>query len=144
MPAKRRRVRKASAFKYIVAVQDKSDRLLKFAIEEAKARDAMLIVLRIKEIAVGALPQTLEMRFNGEERRLEEQCRAAGINYQIISIPSNEVGYTIVEQAALFGADRVMLGATHRSVLEKALRGNVVRSVSTLLPEEIQLIIYGG
>jgi len=144
VPAKRRRVRKASAFKYIVAVQEKSDRLLKFAIEEAKARDAMLIVLRIKEIAVGALPQTLEMRFNGEEHRLEELCLAAGINYQIISIPSNEVGYTIVEQAALFGADRVMLGATHRSVLEKALRGNVVRSVSTLLPEEIQLIIYGG
>jgi nucleotide-binding universal stress UspA family protein len=143
-PAKRRRVRKASKFKYVVAVQERSERLLKFAIDEAKARDAMLIVVRIKEISVGALPQTLELRSNGVERRMEEQCADAGINYQIISIPSNEVGYTIVEQAALFGADRVILGATHRSMLEKALRGNVVRSVSTLLPEEIQLIIYGG
>jgi len=77
-------------------------------------------------------------------RRIAELCEAAKISYQIISIPSNEVGYTIVEQAALFGADRVILGATHRTVLEKALKGNVVRSVSSLLPEEIQLIIFGG
>ena len=145
VPTKRTRiVRKAPEFKFVLALQDRSERLLKFAIEEAKAREAMLIVLRIKEIAVGDLPETLELRSNGEEHRIEELCTEAGINYQIISIPSNEVGYTIAEQAALFGADRVILGATHRTLLEKALKGNVVRSVSTLLPDEIQLIIYGG
>ena len=143
-PVRRRRIRKAPATKYVVALKDRSERLLKFAIEEANARDALLVVLRIKEIAVGALPQMLVMHSNGEEQRIAELCEAAKISYQIISIPSNEVGYTIVEQAALFGADRVILGATHRTVLEKALKGNVVRSVSSLLPEEIQLIIFGG
>lgn len=143
-PAMRRRHRKAPAVKFVVAMKDRSERLLRFAIEEAKVRDAMLVVLRIKEIAVGALPQMLFMQSNGEEHRIGEICEASGINYQIISIPSNEVGYTIVEQAALFGADRVILGATHRTVLEKALKGNVVRSVGSLLPEEIQLIIFGG
>ncbi len=140
----KRRVRRAPSAKYIVALKDRSERLLRFAIEEAKARNALLVVLRIKEIAVGALPQMLIMQSNGEEHRIAELCEAAKISYQIIAIPSNEVGYTIVEQAALFGADRVILGATHRTVLEKALKGNVVRSVSSLLPEEIQLIIFGG
>jgi len=34
------------------------------------------------------------------------------------------------------------LGAPQRSLVSKALRGDVIRMVSELLPEEIQLVIY--
>ncbi|MBI2619482.1 MAG: amino acid permease [Ignavibacteriales bacterium] len=141
-PRPRRRTRKAPILKFVLAIKNHSDRLLKFAVDEAKMRDALLIVLRVKEIAVGALPERIQLETNGEERLIDEICRNAGIDYQIVSIPSNEVGYTIAEEAALFGADRVILGAPSRNLLEKALKGNVVRSVGSLLPEEIQLVIY--
>lgn len=140
---KRRRVAIPSA-KYLLAIKDKNDRLLKFAIEEAKQKKALLFILRVKEIAVGALPEMMEIEMNGVEEHIDEMCADSGIDYQIISIPSYEVGYTIAEQAATFGVDRVIIGASKRSILENVLRGSVVRSLSTLLPEDVQLVIFGG
>ncbi|MBI4549278.1 MAG: amino acid permease [Ignavibacteriae bacterium] len=134
--------RKAPTAKFLVAMKTVSDRLLQFAIEEAKARNALLYVLRIKEIAVGSLPEKLEFYGNGAERKLAETLDTADINYHVISISSYEVGYTIAEQAATLGVDRLILGATQRTLVEKALRGDVLKTVSALLPEEIQLIIY--
>jgi nucleotide-binding universal stress UspA family protein len=143
-PTRKRRRTSIPAAKYLLALKDVNDRLLKFAIDEAKQRGALLFILRVKEIAVGALPERIEMKVNGEEEHIEAMCSATGIDYQIISIPSYEVGYTIAEQAATFGVDRVIMGATKRSVLESMLRGSVMRSLSALLPEEVQLVIFGG
>jgi amino acid transporter len=140
---KRRRPTMPAA-KYLLALKDKNDRLLKFAIEEARQRKALLFILRVKEISVGVLPERLAMSTNGIEEYVDQVCSQAGVDYQIISIPSYEVGYTIAEQAATFGVDRVILGATRRSVLENMLRGNVIRSLSSYLPEDVQLIIFGG
>jgi amino acid transporter/nucleotide-binding universal stress UspA family protein len=140
---KRRRVSMPSA-RYLLALKDTNDRLLKFAIEEAKQRKALLFILRVKEIAVGALPEKLSMSTNGVEEHVDQVCSETGVDYQIISVPSYEVGYTIAEQAATFGVDRVILGATRRGVLENMLRGSVVRSLSSYLPEDVQLIIFGG
>jgi amino acid transporter/nucleotide-binding universal stress UspA family protein len=143
-PTRKRRRTSIPSSKYLLALKDVNDRLLKFALEEAKQRGALLFVLRVKEIAVGTLPERMEMKMNGTEEHIEKVCSAAGIDYQIISIPSYEVGYTIAEQAATFGVDRVIMGATKRSVLESMLRGSVMRSLSALLPEEVQLVIFGG
>ncbi|MBI3578157.1 MAG: amino acid permease, partial [Ignavibacteriales bacterium] len=93
-PPRRRRKQLPSA-KYLVAMKDGNEKLLKFAIDEAKTRNAFLFILRVKEIAVGALPEKLEMATNGTERRIEEVCNEANIDYQLIQIPSYEVGYTI-------------------------------------------------
>lgn len=134
----------APGMRFLVAMKDRSDRLLRFAIEEAQARKALLIVLRVKEIAISALPERLELRLDAADEWIEDQCLNADIDYQIICIPSNEAGYTIAEQAAILGAERVILGTTRRSLLEKVLKGNVLRSVGSLLPEEVQLVIFGG
>ena len=143
MARKRRRVSMPSA-RYLLAMKDLNDRLLKFALEEAHQRKALLFVLRVKEIAVGTLPERLSMSTNGVEERIDQICSETGVDYQILSVPSYEVGYTIAEQAATFGVDRVILGATRRNVLENMLRGSVVRSLSSYLPEDVQLIIFGG
>lgn len=143
-PTRRRRRISIPSAKYLLAIKKADDRLLKFALDEAKQRGALLFILRIKEIAVGTLPERMEMKVNGGEEHIEKICSAAGIDYQIISIPSYEVGYTIAEQAATFGVDRVILGATKRNMLEYVLKGNVIRSLSALLPEDVQLVIFGG
>ncbi len=130
--------------KFLLAFKDTNDRLLRFAIEEAKQRKALLFILRVKEISVGVLPEKMSMSTNGVEEQIDKVCSESGVDYQIISIPSYDVGYTIAEQAATFGVDRVILGATRRSVLENMLRGSVIRSLSSYLPEDVQLIIFGG
>jgi amino acid transporter len=141
----RRRGRKAMpTLRYLVATKDANERLMRFAIEEAKDRNAFLFVLRVKEIAVGALPERIQLESNGVEARIHEICEKAGVDYQYINIPSYEVGYTIAEQVATFGVERLIIGAEKRHRLENLLKGSVMRSLGSLLPEEVQLVIYGG
>jgi len=140
----RRRPKTIPSTKYLLALKVKNERLLWFAIEEAKARNAFLFVLRVKEIAVGTLPAQLDMPTNGEQKWIDDVCAESGLGFQTIQIPSYDVGYTIAEQAATFGVERVIIGAEQRSRLESVLKGSVMKALSSLLPEEVQLIIYGG
>jgi len=142
-PAKRRR-RSIPSTKYLLALKDVNEKLIRFAIEEAKSRNAFLFILRVKEIAVGALPAQLDMPTNGQEQWIERICADAGLDYQSVQIPSYDVGYTIAEQAATFGVERVIIGAQQRSRLEYVLKGSVMRALNSLLPEDVQLVIYGG
>lgn len=144
VPRPIRKPRAMPSTRYLLAMKDLNEKLLRFAIEEAESRNAFLFVLRVKEIAVGALPAQLEMPTNGQEQTIERICSDAGIDYRSVKIPSYDVGYTIAEQAATFGVDRVIIGAEQRSRLEYALKGSVMKSLSNLLPEDVQLIIFGG
>jgi amino acid transporter len=140
----RRRPKAISSTRYLLALKIRNERLLRFAIEEAKARNAFLFVLRVKEIAVGSLPAQLDVPTNGEQKWIEDTCAESGLEFQTIQIPSYDVGYTIAEQAATFGVERVIIGAEQRSRLEYVLKGSVMKALSNLLPEEVQLVIYGG
>ena len=143
-PRPMRKPRAIPATRYLLAMKDLNEKLLRFGIEEAESRNAFLFVLRVKEIAVGALPAQLEMPTNGQEQTIERICADAGIDYRSVKIPSYDVGYTIAEQAATFGVERVIIGAEKRSRLEYALKGSVMRSLGHLLPEDVQLVIFGG
>jgi len=143
-PRPMRKPRAIPSTRYLLAMKDLNEKLLRFAIEEAESRKAFLFVLRVKEIAVGALPAQLEMPTNGQEQTIERICSETGIDYRSVKIPSYDVGYTIAEQAATFGVERVIIGAEQRSRLEYALKGSVMRSLSHLLPEDVQLVIFGG
>ncbi len=143
-PRPMRKARAIPSTRYLLAMKELNEKLLRFAIEEAESRNAFLFVLRVKEIAVGALPAQLEMPTNGQEQTIERICSDAGIDYRSVKIPSYDVGYTIAEQAATFGVERVIIGAEQRSRLEYALKGSVMRSLSHLLPEDVQLVIFGG
>ncbi len=55
---------------------------------------------------------------------------------------STSAAETIVDVAATLGASRLILGAPKRNALINLLRGNVIREVSSSLPEEIDLLVY--
>jgi hypothetical protein len=57
--------------------------------------------------------------------------------YAVSDSPSR----TIVDIAATLGTSRLILGAPRRHLTINLLRGNVVREVSDLLPEEIDLLV---
>jgi len=144
VPVRRRARKTMPTSRFLVATKDVNEKLLRFAMEEAKARNAFLFVLNVKEIAVGALPERIVLESNGVESRIHEMCEKSGIDYQYLQVPSYEVGYTIAEQAATFGVERLIIGAEKRNRLENVLKGSVMRSLSGLLPEDVQLVIFGG
>jgi hypothetical protein len=55
---------------------------------------------------------------------------------------SESAAATIVDIAATLGTSRLILGAPRRNALVNILRGNMVREVSDLLPDEIDLLVY--
>jgi amino acid transporter len=130
--------------KFLVAYKEGKDKLLRFAASEARQYDAMLYVLRIKEVSVGFLPENVPNGTHENNHRIEEICEEYGVECKAISMISNEVGYTIAENAAMLGVDRVILGTPKRTMLERALKANVIDTVSNLLPEEIQLVVFAG
>ncbi len=127
----------------MVAIKNRGEHLLRQACHEAKLRNSFLFILSIKEISIiGFLPQKIQTDAFPTFEWIKEICDEYGVPFKVITIISNEVGYSISEHAAMFGVERLLLGTTKRKLMEKALRGDVIREVSGWLPEEIQLVIY--
>lgn len=126
--------------------------VLRFALDEAKLRKAQLLVLYVKEIAV-YLPAAAP---SGSRGRWQDDPQAAAIMNLMLKLGqetsvdvlpvyaiSADPAATILDLAAVLGADYLMLGATHRLSMANLLKGNVVSEVAAGLPEDIQLIIHG-
>jgi len=122
-----------------------SGRTLDFALREARETGRRLYLLFVRE-----------QRFMTEQdakRKWQEDPDAA----ETFSVAKQRAGdrpplccyavsesaaSTIVDIAATLGVSRLILGAPKRNALVNILRGNVVREVSDLLPDEIDLIVY--
>lgn len=118
---------------------------LEFAIEEAKDTNRPLYVLFVREQAV-VTPEDRERRWQEDEeaRKLFDYLRRKGPD--LVAIPcfavSDSAADTIVDVAATLGVSRLILGSPQRSTLVNLLRGNIIRQVSTYLPENIHLLVY--
>jgi amino acid transporter len=117
---------------------------LQFALEESRGRDAQLLVLYIREVAVN-----IDMGGNWQDdpdaralfTRLEAEARGLKVNklYSVSDSPAD----TIIDIAATFGIDSVVLGGSRRATLVNLLKGNVVARVAANLPESMHLIVIG-
>jgi nucleotide-binding universal stress UspA family protein len=126
--------------------------VLRFALEEARLRQATLYVLYVRELAV-ALPAPLT---SIEPPRWQNNLQAAKIMYGAIELgrqndvnvvplyaTSDNPSSTILDLTATLGIDILILGASHRRTLVSILKGDVVTEVARNLPENIQLVIHG-
>ncbi|MGO8925364.1 MAG: universal stress protein [Limisphaerales bacterium] len=117
---------------------------LQFALEESRVRGAQLLVLYIREVAVN-----IDMGSNWQDdpearvlfTRLEAEGRGLKVNklYSVSDSPAD----TIIDIAATFGIDSVVLGGSRRATLVNLLKGNVVARVAANLPESMHLIVIG-
>ena len=124
--------------------------VLRYAIEEAQLRKASLCVLYVKEVAVfPAGPAMKRMKWQEDPEaaaimslvlRIGEE---RGVTVMPLFASSDDAANTILDLSATLGIDYLMLGASHRSTLRHLLRGSVVETVASGLPEDIQLIIHG-
>ncbi|MCX8108934.1 MAG: universal stress protein [Verrucomicrobiae bacterium] len=126
--------------------------VLRFALEEARLRQGTLYVLYVKELAV-ALPGTPSRsnppRWQHDPQAAEIMSTAIRLGelHKVPVVPvyavSDDPATTILDLAATFGVDILMLGAPQRHRLVQLLKGNVVEQVARNLPENIQLVIHG-
>lgn len=125
--------------------------VLRFALEEAQLRQATLLVLYVKEVAVAfpgfAEPPTPQKWQDDRAAArimymMLEQGKKLGVTVLPVYAMSESPAATILDLSATLGVDILMLGTSHRSAMLKLLRGNVIAEVARDLPENIQLIIH--
>src|ERR1035441_2418563 len=117
---------------------------LQFALEESRVREAQLLVLYIREVAVN-----IDVASNWQDdpdakvlfTRLEAEGRGMKVSklYSVSDSPAD----TIIDMAATFGVDSVVLGGSRRATLVNLLKGNVVARVAANLPDSMHLIVIG-
>ena len=120
-------------------------RTLDFALREARKSRSRLYVLFVREQAF-MTEQDAKRKWQDDEeasRIFNEAKEKAGDQPPLFAYAvSPSAADTIVDIAATLGASRLILGAPQRNALINLLRGNVIREVSNLLPEEIDLLVY--
>jgi amino acid transporter/nucleotide-binding universal stress UspA family protein len=120
-------------------------RTLDFALRESRRLGARLYLLFVREQAFMTEQDTKRKWQEDEEasRIFNEAKQKAGDHPPLFAYAvSPSASETIVDIAATLGASRLILGAPQRNALINLLRGNVIREVSSSLPEEIDLLVY--
>jgi amino acid transporter/nucleotide-binding universal stress UspA family protein len=120
-------------------------RTLDFAIREARKTGARLYLLFVREQAFMTEEDRKRKWQDDEEAShiFNEAKEKAGDQAPLFAYAvSPSAADTIVDIAATLGASRLILGAPRRHALINMLRGNVIRDVSSSLPEEIDLLVY--
>ena len=120
-------------------------RTLDFALREARKTGSRLYLLFVREQAF-MTEQDAGRKWQEDDeasRIFNEAKRKAGDQPPLFAYAvSPSASETIVDLAATLGASRLILGAPQRNALINLLRGNVIREVSSSLPEEIDLLVY--
>jgi amino acid transporter/nucleotide-binding universal stress UspA family protein len=120
-------------------------RTLDFAIEEAKDRERPLYLLFVRELpALVAEDRKRKWMEDEEARAIFSYASKKGEGLTILPCyaVSDTAADTIVDIAATVGASHLILGAPQRSMIVNLLRGNIIRNISNILPEEIHLLVY--
>ena len=127
-------------------------RVLQFALDEARLRQAALYVLYVRILAVnlpGPASQPQRMRWQDDRQAAEimyamlQLGAAAGVKVIPVYAISDDAPASILDLSATLGVDMLVLGTSQRSSLGSLLRGDVVTEVAKHLPETIELLIHG-
>jgi amino acid transporter len=128
----------------ILAAVRGQGRTLDFAVREAQENGQPLYILFVREQPVIA-PGDRKRKWTEDRQAKEifESLRGKGLGEWIIPCyaVSDAPAHTIADLASTIGAERVLLGAPQRNSLIHMLRGNIIREVAALLPDDITLLV---
>jgi amino acid transporter len=120
-------------------------RTLDFALQEAKETDRPLYLLFVREQPILAPEDRKRKWIDDDEARAifsYAKGKAEGHTMLPCYAVSDSAADTIFDIAATVGASYLILGAPERNMLVNLLRGNIIRNISSILPEEIHLLVY--
>jgi nucleotide-binding universal stress UspA family protein len=118
---------------------------LDFAVQHAIETQRALYVLFVRNVpALGERDRGRKWEEDEEACRIFARARQKAAGHPVVPCytVSDALPETIVDITATVGADLLVLGASNRQSLVSLLRGDVVRQVAGLLPEDIHLLIY--
>lgn len=121
--------------------------LLQFAAKYAKRMDGILMIMFVRQVNVITMGSGVMTLDEDEEaravfRKAAELCHAAGVAMIPVYAVSPDVAYAILDQAATYNVDSVLMGVSRQGTLLRALRGDVLTAVADHLPADISLLIH--
>jgi Universal stress protein family len=120
-------------------------RTLDFAIQEAKETKRPLYLLFVREQPVLA-PGDRKRKWTEDAEATAifsyASKKANGLTILPCYAASDSAADTIVDIAATVGASYLIVGAPQRNMIVNLLRGNIIKNISDILPEEIHLLVY--
>lgn len=122
--------------------------IVRFAIEEARHRGANVFLLFVREVnvAFGGPIRTLSPDEDPIAAQLFSDAQAmateADVPLQLIYSAGGKAADAILDFAATYAADLVILGVSRRAALLRALHGDVITTVADHLPAESTLLIH--
>jgi amino acid transporter/nucleotide-binding universal stress UspA family protein len=137
----------APAGRVLVATRGNA-KLIHFALEQARARQAELLVLFVRHIAVFTMgpANQADVSSDSEAQELFAQVQRGaaevGVPVRLLYSVAGDIAEAILETAATQGVDLVLLGASQRGGLWRTMKGDVLQEVGQHLPERISLLIH--
>jgi len=122
--------------------------LMNFAAKYTKRLDGVLMVMFVRQvniITMGPSPQlTIDEDPDAKAifRKAAETCRKAGVAMIPIYVVSPDVGYAILDHAATYAVESVLMGVSREGAFLRALKGDVLATVADHLPSDIPLLIH--
>jgi hypothetical protein len=120
-------------------------RTLDFAIQEAKETKRPLYLLFVREQpALAPGDRKRKWTEDAEATAIFSYAseKANGLTILPCYAASDSAADTIVDIAATVGASYLIVGAPQRNMIVNLLRGNIIKNISDILPEEIHLLVY--
>ncbi len=122
--------------------------LLEFAAKYAAQIKGCLFVLYVRHLNLSFVAQqegpTLEedepARYTFE--LAQKFCLQKNIPMEAIYAVSQDVAYTILDFAATYGVEAVLMGVSKRSLLARSLQGDILTAVANQLPQDITLLVH--
>jgi nucleotide-binding universal stress UspA family protein len=135
--------------KHIVVATPGRSPVFRFALAEAKARNAELHVLFVRHVAVPLLGtlHTSDVDVDPKARKffdlVMKEAQAAGVTVHCSYYMVRNIAKAVVDFAVNCGADAVILPTLQRGRVWRAMKGDVPRNVARRLPKNIKLLIHG-
>jgi amino acid transporter/nucleotide-binding universal stress UspA family protein len=133
--------------KILVATRGGS-RTLEFAANYAKQINGILMVLYVRQLTLSFAGQNVGPNFEEDKdaqyamQQAWDKAQAVGVPVIPIYAVSAEVADTILDFAATFSVNALLMGVSRQGVIMRSLQGDVLTKVADGLPQDIQLLIH--
>jgi amino acid transporter/nucleotide-binding universal stress UspA family protein len=123
-------------------------KLLEFAAGYCHKTGAIMFALFVRQVNVLIPGQTQTPTAEEDAEamaafvRAAEICKKHGVPLIPIYALSSDVAYSILDFAATYNAEAVLMGVSRQGTLLRALRGDVISAVADHLPEDISLLVH--